>query len=306
VRESLRHCWTCVLVCSASVQPQASVSAQDAAGTDAAAQSPPPVEQSIAPEHHPWARFPLGAWRKVRVTEQTLDDGERIASQSVLFRVERLTKLAPEHFTLTQEIETELGSQRVLGPPRTVTLGLATDEPGHIQSIIAGTPQAIPLDGHDVEARVLDVTTSGEANSVRTRLWYAPSVPPYVLKSISEAVAPASQATVWRRSRKVLARGLPFDLHGPHVESTFFEEQLASDKGERQSILVSVDEVPGGIVARWTKETNTEGRLIRREVETLLDWGLAAEAPVSTAQPSEDESADAQSENPPVAESNEH
>lgn len=243
--------------------------------TNARSQEKEPA--AIAPEHHPWARFPVGAWRNIRILEQTFDDAEQVTSESVVRRLERLEGVEEQQFSLEQTTQIEVAGQRMQAPLARTTLGLATGQPGVVQSVTRAEPQSVTLDGRNVEASVLEVVTTGEAYSVRTRLWYSPSEPPYLLRSISEAVAPASQETVWRRTRKVLGRNLPFEVAGEQVGATFLEEQHVSTKGTRHSILVAVDHIPGGIAARWTKETDAEGQLIRREVEELLDWGLEAD-----------------------------
>lgn len=242
----------------------------------------PAAEQTVAPEpipreHHRWARFRVGAWREVRIVDETLDAEQQVTGRSEIVRMERLKEVGPKQFTLEQQVDIEVGGERVQSPPMTVTLGIATDEPGSVQSFTQSPPESVSLDGRDVEARVLTVETGGEAYTVRTRLLYSPVEPPYLLRSISEAVVPASEETVWRRTKKVLARELPFQWRDRQFAATFWEEQHVSTKGTKHSILVSVPGIPGGVVTRWTKETNLESRLIRREIQTLLDWGLGAD-----------------------------
>jgi hypothetical protein len=243
------------------------------------AASQPPIRH----DQHPWARFPIGSWKQVRIVEQTLDADGRVTSESIMLRVERLHDVNPEHYSLSQEITIEVGGRQVEAPPKTVTLGLWTHEPGAVESVSEAPPEPISADGREIESHVLNVVTGGEAHTVTTRLWYAPDKSPYLLRSVSEAVLPSSQETVWLRSRKILATALPFVLRTEQVAASFYEEQLTSAKSSRQSILVWVDQVPGGLAKRWTKETDAEGQLVRREVESLLDWGIdgrsAADAP---------------------------
>jgi hypothetical protein len=239
----------------------------------------------VAPEHHPWAHFPIGSWKKVRITEEAYDETEKLVSESVTIRLERLQGIGPQHFSLTQEVTISVGGRQVEAPPQTVTLGLVTEEPGKFESLTSMSPEAVTLEGRQVDAEVFEVATSGDVHSVTTRLWYSADEPPHILRSITQAISTASQESVWLRTRKVLARNLPFVLGGRHggkgetqVAATFVEEDHTTSKAVRHSILVYADEIPGGIAARWTKEVNNEGRLVRREMETLLDWGAAPHA----------------------------
>lgn len=259
----------------------AAISASTTGGLaqDAVAQSPADVSDAprdrsfIAPEHHPWARFSNGSWKRVRIVEQTLDREGNVTIESVTDRTESLEDVGPHHFSLKQKVSVTVEGRLVEAPPKTVTLCLATEEPGQVESVVRGAPEAVVLEGRSVDAQVFDVATSGELHSVTARIWYAPDEPPHILRSITEAVSQATQEPIWIRHRKVLARDLPFVLlKDHHVTATFFDEQHTTSKASRHSIVVWVDEVPGGIAARWTTETNAEGRVVRREMETLLGW----------------------------------
>ena len=269
VRNILLYAWTLLLAGLWTSCATYCANAQDDA---AAEQSAEP--EAIPPKHHPWARFPIGAWRKVRIVEHVLDKEQQVTSRSEILRTEHLRDVSPPQFTLEQSVTIDVGGERIQSPPITVTLGMATDEPGTVQSFTKASAESIALDGKDVVARVLIVETGGEAYTVRTRLSYSPDEPPYMLRSISEAVVPASQETVWWRSRKVLARELPYQWRDELFSATFWEEQHVSSKGTRHSIFVAAEPVPGGVLTRWTKETDSEGRLIRREFQKLLDWGV--------------------------------
>jgi hypothetical protein len=269
VGNTLPYAWMLLLAGLGAFCATYCAHAQEEAATEQTAEP-----EAISPKHHPWARFPIGAWREVRIVEHTLDEKQQITGRSEILRTEHLRDVSPPQFTLEQSVKINVGGERIQSPPITVTLGMATDEPGTVQSFTKAPPESMALDGRDVEARVLIVETGGEAYTVRTRLSYAPDEPPYVLRSVSEAVVPASQETVWWRTRRVLARELPYQCRDEQFSATFWEEQHVSSKGTRHSIIVTAERIPGGLLTRWTKEMDNEGRLIRREVQTLLGWGV--------------------------------
>jgi hypothetical protein len=282
------YVWQLILASVVAAGGVSSASAQEAPTDPPESNSGPetsPLPPLIAAEHHPWARFPVGSWKRVRIVEQTLDGMGGVSSESVTIRVERLDGVGPHYFSLTQDISIEVGGRKVEVPPKSVTLGLVTEEPGEFESATPPVTEDITFEGRTVEAQVFEVATTGDVHSVTTRVWYSPDEPPHVLRSITQAFSPASQESVWIRSRKVLAGRLPLALRATGTAANdveklfpcaFVEEEHTNDKAVRHSILAYAAEVPGGLAARWTKETNSEGRVVRREVETLLDWGIAA------------------------------
>ena len=69
-----------------------------------------------------------------------------------------------------------------------------------------------------------------------------------------------------------MALGMPYELLGQRFSAAFVQTRHRLADKSRETMEVWCEEVPGGVVAHWSKELDAEGKLLARTTLELLDY----------------------------------
>jgi hypothetical protein len=87
---------------------------------------------------------------------------------------------------------------------------------------------------------------------------------------------------------EVVALDLPQRVRGELKQASYIKTTHKLPQSLRVTLEVHCDDVPGGVAAHWSSETDAAGRVLRRSTLELIDYGVAAppgQAPPGQAQP---------------------
>ena len=240
-------------------------------------QQPPQTENWKYPaEHHPWARFPVGAWREIEITTETFDENNKLFGRSITTQREILKAVADDSYVIDVQATVDVTGKRIQGPWNTRVLRLATDRPGAIFSSARQADHLLALPIGAISCQVWEVRYSDESNSLLDRVYYSPEAFPHVLARnvIKESEAsPVEMAPL--DAVTTVARSLPRAFEGRILDCVTQQIVRRREKGNSQTVAMLAREIPGGELETQTTDFDSSGRRIRWSVQKLIGHGTS-------------------------------
>jgi len=228
---------------------------------------------SVSRQHHPWGRFEPGAWKLVRVTTQTLDEQGLVVSSSTNETRTTLISLDDEGVVLRVEAVVEVAGKRFAAEPRVVKQGfhgeLLTDR------VLVEPAQAgqVVLDGRQVPCWVQQFILQAAGAKTVVTLHFSDREPPYLLQRETVTTDPETDETLDQTKVEIVSRNLPWKVLGELKPCVLIRSTRKHAKGTVITWALSCIDVPGSVVAHTSKELDAEGRVVRRSVLELVDYG---------------------------------
>lgn len=258
----------------------AAIAALAAAGHPICAQQK--VDEPLVPRaKHPWGKFPAGAWKRMRLTKETFD--ERGVPTATVYVIKTTVKAVDDRgYTLLTEQAAEIAGQSLPEGQQETRQGFSGEVGGQKAEPAEKLGESeVTLNGRRIPCQVRKVVMNGDGNGKTTATaFYSADVAPHLLRrELSVEIGPAGETAT--TTEAVVALGMPYDLLGQRRAASFVHTVKKHPKQSKESMEVWCDDVPGGVVAQWSKELDTEGKLISRSTLELLsyDSGKAAAAP---------------------------
>ncbi len=234
-------------------------------------------QSGIGAKHHPWGRFEPGAWKLVRVTTESLDEKGIVVNTSNTETMTILTAVGKDGLTLEIHATIEVAGKRFDSEPQTLTVGFH-GEP--LSPQLKTKPPAaahVLVEGEKIPCRVQELELVNPASKTITSVYYSDTVAPYVLKRHSITTDLESNNTISELTLEIEARQMPWRLFGRLKSAALVKSVQKHAKGTAVTWIITVPEVPGGVVSQTSKEVDSQGRIVRRSTLELIDYGLQCE-----------------------------
>ncbi len=224
---------------------------------------------------HPWGHFQPGAWKRVRVITKTFERGRILAS--VTRTKTTLQKVDDQGVTLKIEVELEVGGKHLDADPQTVTQGYLGEISGKKPVVKDLGQQPVTIGGREITCQVRQIEFDLPTGKTVTKVYYCPSVDPYVLRRETltygpEGGQPLGETTVAVKALEEPCRVCNRIRTAARVESL---RKTASGTTSTRALVSSL--VPGGVICHTSEEVDNQGRLVRRSQLDLIDFGLQPE-----------------------------
>lgn len=224
-------------------------------------------------QRHPWGRFEPGAWKLVRVVTETLNERGEVVSTSTTESKTTLKKVEDSGVTLLVEVVVEIGGRRLDAEPQTIKQSFSGEQPGHVVKTSDGGPALVTIEGQEYPCRVEQTESTGGNTKTVTRTYYSATTAPYALKLESVTTDVHTGARVSETESQVSSVGIPSRVLrdvkiAAHVRSVY-----KHPKGSTTTLAVTSSDIPGGIVCHNARESDGNGRLIRRSTLELVAFG---------------------------------
>lgn len=121
--------------------------------------------------------------------------------------------------------------------------------------------------------RVYEGKAAGPEGVLRVTLWYCPRLAPYVLFRHLVLTGPQNQVleeTTWT----VVAVDMPYQALQRLVPTVHYKVVQRKPSGTIVRLVVSSEEVPGGVVFESSKELDPQGHLRHRSTQELVAYGI--------------------------------
>lgn len=208
----------------------------------------------------------------MRVTTEVYDE-HGVATTSVSELKTIMKSVDARTYTLVSERAVKLGNQFLPTTVQERTMGFSGENGQQkVESVKKVGDSELVLNGRKIpcEVRQAIMNENGGTRTTATA-YYSPEVAPHVLRRELTIVsgAGAEPATT---TEEVVALGMPYDVLGQRRTASFVHTVHKVPKQSKVTVEVCCDDVPGGIVAQWTKELDADGKLIGRTMAELIEF----------------------------------
>ncbi|GIX02950.1 MAG: hypothetical protein KatS3mg112_1887 [Thermogutta sp.] len=233
-----------------------------------AALSPPNVPRQI----HPWGKFEVGAWKVLRATTESMEDGRQMVSVTeTRFTLEEVTDTS---LAIRVEVLVEMAGKRFRTEPHVVRQGFHGEPLGGTLQIRDLGGAALSIEGRTIECRVMEVNNLLSTVRTVSKIWYSTIVPPYVLKKEATVTDTATGRILEQSTTEITVLDVPCRVGRQLLSASQVKTVQQYDRGTVTTLSLLSPEVPGAIVCQTSREVDREGRLVRRTTVELIDYGL--------------------------------
>jgi hypothetical protein len=229
------------------------------------------------PEQHPWGKFPIGAWKYVRTTAETLNDKGQVTNVAITDTRTTLIAADDTSYTLRSEVTLDVLGRRIATTPHVAKYGYYGETPGQTISVKRLGDSTLTIDGRTVACELRQVTMEGDGGKLISTLHYTSETAPFVLRRESsvEGVAEDKRNTTLV---EVVALNLPQRVRGETRPVSYVKTTQKLPQGKKVTVEVHSANVPGAVVSHSANETDAAGRVVRRSTLELIDFGQPSAA----------------------------
>jgi hypothetical protein len=237
------------------------------------------AQTPIPREHHEWAKFPAGSWKRVRLTSEKLDEHGNVVSTSSTETTTTLISVGDDVVNLRVETLVEVAGKQFNKMPQLVTQGLSGDvehtaTPDR-RSVQRGGRDRIKIDGRDLVSEIRTVTIIGRTCQWTSRIHYCGDVAPYVLRRETRSQDIQLKKTNYETQVEVVAVDMPQDVKGEIKPASHIRTVHSTPRGKTVTLEIRCEDVPGGFVAHTGKELDAAGNVVGRSKLELIDYSIA-------------------------------
>ncbi len=235
-----------------------------------------------ASDHHAWARFGVGSWKKVRIYRETFDPDGNLDATSTHETKTTLTEVNDGVYTLRVEVVVEVAGRRFQAEPQTVQRGFNGETVGQNVTITALGNTDLQIGGEKIPTEVRQIIIDGDNSQTVSKVYVSRQGAPLVLKRETTATDAEGKVKSYDATVEVLAMDMPRKVlteikPTSHVRTV----HRAVDGKTTVTLEVFCSQVPGGLVAHTAKQIGETGLVVERSTLELLDYETVAR-PTST------------------------
>lgn len=231
------------------------------------------LEVGVPRAQHPWGQFKIGAWKRVRTQTEVLDDKGRVVSSSSTETTTKLVDVDDSGYTLRVDVVVEVAGKRFASQPQVVRRGYAGEAEGQMVSVKRSNDGVVNVNGQKIPCQVREITVDTETGKRISTIYYSDKFSPYVLKRETACLDAEGKATDCNSQVDVVAVDMPCKVRSETKSASHVRIVSQQGKGSVLTLEVHVADIPGGVVSHSSKETDENGRIIRRSTLELLDYG---------------------------------
>ncbi|MHC4179094.1 MAG: hypothetical protein ACYSWU_16395 [Planctomycetota bacterium] len=228
----------------------------------------------VSKEHHPWGRFDPGAWRLVRGVKETFDESGLVTYTSFTDKRTTLLDVEQDGVTLQREVVHEVSGKRFSEETETFKEGFHGERISKGLTVKENGDGHVVIEGRKIACKVLKLESVGPASKTVTTIYYSTTVAPYVLKRQSVTTDLKGNNSRSETTINVVKLDMPCRVLAEIQNAAYVETVLKHPKGTTTTFAVTSRAVPGGVIWHASKEVDKSGRLIRRSLLELADYGL--------------------------------
>jgi hypothetical protein len=243
-------------------------------------------ETGVSQDLHPWGRFHdhNGAWKRCRVTTETLDENGSIVNTSVTETKTTLEGVDAEGVTLRVEAITEIAGKRLPSEPKRVRQCFRGDSAGGKAVVKSTGTGQVTIEGRTLPCRIEETELLSPGTKTVTRIYYSRLIAPYILKRESKTTDAEGKTTLEENTLKVISLDRACKILPRVKRAAWIEAASTGAKGSTVTRAFTSIEVPGGVIWHSAEELDPKGRLVRRSSMILVDYGLDPDDDNSPAQ----------------------
>ncbi len=233
-------------------------------------------DAGVSARHNSWARFQSGAWKLVRVTTETLDEGGHVTATSVTETKTTLTRVENDGVVLEVEVGVEIAGKQFDGLPQCIKQGFHGELVGREAKFQPPADGEVTIEDRKIPCRSQQIEISGSSSRTAVSLCYSDSLAPYILRRQSKTTDDSNNL-VSETTSEVVALDMPQRVLADIKNVACIKTVQKTSKGTVTTIAMSSPDVPGGVVSQTSKELDSAGRLVRRSTMDIVSYGTRPE-----------------------------
>lgn len=235
------------------------------------------AQQNAPRDRHPWGRFAVGSWKTVRVYKETFANGAPAGSS---VEESKTTLVAADDKQYTLQVDSRItAAGQEFDSDKSLTLTYYGTLPGQALEILTIDEQAaVELEGQSVACRLIEIKF--ETDSLRwvskrhlSDLHHEP------LRLETLAVHPQDGSLVMKTLSQVRGRRLLHQVMGQQRQAAIVQTSVHRPMSIQTTHELHCSDVPGVVVASWSKTTDRGGQISERSTLQLIDFGVPGTAP---------------------------
>jgi hypothetical protein len=232
------------------------------------------LEAGVPRQQHPWGQFKIGSWKRVRTVTETLDPTGKVANASVTETTTKLIDVDESGYTLRIDVSVEVAGKRFPAAPQVIRRSFTGESEGKEISVKRVGDDRLTINGRKIPCEVRQVTVNAETGKRITTVHYTEEIAPYVLKRETTSLDLEGKPTEVQSQVDVVAVDMPHQVLDESRPTSHVRIMHQQGKASTLTLEVHCAEVPGGVVAHTSKETDDTGRVIRRSTLELVAFGI--------------------------------
>jgi hypothetical protein len=240
------------------------------------------AEELEARLKHPWGACRPGASKEVRVVSENLDSSGQVVSRSTTVTRTTLQEVTAHDYALAVKVSVDVGGKKFDSTPQIVRQGFYGEFPGEAVTLRKLRDETLAFQGRTLTIETREVTISGERQRRVMSVACARAAYPFQFRCSASTFSGDGKTPLATTQVEVVATEIPYRVLGAIRDVAFVRTTQTHPKGTRTVTLeVHCPDVPGGVVAHMSKETDERGQTMRRsELELVAyDPGPIAAAP---------------------------
>ena len=234
-------------------------------------------DAGISARHHGWGRFQPGAWKLVRIVTETFDDHGAPTGTNLTETKTTLQSTDSSGVTLEMEVGMEVAGKQFDAQPQSIKQGFHGELLNPEPKLSPSRAGQVTIEGHNLPCRIQQLEIPAGDSQTQVTIYYSDTTAPYVLKRESVTTDAGGKNILGQTTLDVMAIDLPWKIRDDIKSVACIKTVQRHAKGTVTSLAMTSAAVPGGIVFQTSKETDPGGRLTRRSVLELVNYGLHAE-----------------------------
>ncbi|MGB9687396.1 hypothetical protein [Thermogutta sp.] len=231
-----------------------------------------PHAPNVPRQLHPWGKFEVGAWKVLRATTESMEDGRQTVSVTeTRFTLEGVSESS---LAIRVEVLVEMAGKRFRTEPHVVRQGFHGEPLGGTLQIKDLGSAELSIEGRNIDCRVMEVNNLLSTMRTVSKIWYSTVVPPYVLKKETTVTDTATGRILEQSTTEITVLDVPCRVGRQVLSASQVKTVQQYDRGTVTTLSLLSPEVPGAIVCQTSREVDREGQLVRRTTVELIDYGL--------------------------------
>lgn len=230
-------------------------------------------EESAAKSRHQWGRHRTGAWKRVRIETETIDEKGNISNLSTTETVTTLTDVGDAFYTLRVEVKVDVAGKKFNAQPQYIRHGYYGEQEGQTVAIKKVGDATYAVNGVSLPVTIEEVVINGENSKRVMTIQRSEKAPLFALRRDCKATDAEGKVVQYTTSVEALALNMPQLILSEIHDASFVKTVHKQGKNTVVTVEVDCPSVPGGVVSHSLREEDEMGRVIRRSTLELLDYG---------------------------------
>ena len=232
------------------------------------------AEGAVPRNRHPWGRFAIGSWKRVRVQIESLDENGQVTGTSTTETTTTLVDVDKDGYTLHIEVTIEVAGRRRSATPQIIKQGFNGEPKGQQVSYKIIGNGSVTIAGSIIPSEIRQTIVNGGNTRRVTTVHYSDRIAPFVLKLNTTITDLTKQETKYQTEVEVIAVAMPCKVLAEMMTTSHIKTIHKQPHGSEVTLEVQSINVPGGVVSHSSKQMNDKGQVVRRSTLELLDFGI--------------------------------